>query len=100
MINKKSVLIAVWAALLLIFLTACSKTYTVTFDTNGGMRTAAGSCSRRLRKAGALFLRLSKNRYRFVSWNDVISRYTVTKPSPLSGKRYIRLLSTLPEGLL
>ena len=74
MINKKSVLIAVWAALLLIFLTACSKTYTVTFDTNGGMRTGGGELQQKVEEGGSAVPPIvEKTGYRFVSWNDVIS---------------------------
>jgi len=74
MLNKKSVLLALWAVFLLVFLTACSKTYTVTFDTNGGMRIGGGELQQKVEEGGSAVPPIvEKPGYRFVSWNDVLS---------------------------
>ena len=74
MTDRKSVLLALWAVLLMFMLTACGKTYTVTFDTNGGMRIGGGELKQKVVEGGSAVPPIvEKAGYRFVSWNDVVS---------------------------
>jgi len=78
--NKKSALVFAWVVLILLILTACGKTYTVTFDTNGGMRIGGGELRQEVEDGGsAVPPVVEKTGYRFVSWNDVTTSITSNK---------------------
>lgn len=78
--NKKSALVSALIVLILLILTACGKTYTVTFDTNGGMRTGGGELRQKVENGeSAIPPIVEKTGYRFVSWNDVATSVTSDK---------------------
>jgi len=77
---KKLALIIAWVVLGLLLLTACGNTYTVTFDTNGGMRTGGGELRQKVESGGSAVAPIvEKTGYRFVSWNDVTTPITSDK---------------------
>jgi len=78
--SKKSALVSAWIVLIVLMLTACGKTYTVTFDTNGGMRIGGGELRQDVEDGGdAIPPLVEKTGYRFVSWNDVTTSVTSDK---------------------
>lgn len=76
---KKALIIA-WVVLCLLLLTACGNTYTVIFDTNGGMRISGGELRQKVESGESAAVPIvEKTGYRFISWNDVTAPITSDK---------------------